>query len=1048
MNRGMTRIVSLLLAVLLLAGCFGVQVSAASSKNNSIYADILASLTADSYSEYLAGCAKDNAQKGSIEIPLDALTAVDENGNALSSYTVPGTNVTGVYLPDTGSVTWKFNISPEQAGMYGIRFTYYPVAGTTSTIERKLYIDGTVPFDEARALSFSKVWSYEYAKDENGNFILDENGNFTMREDASGNDIRADISETPIQRTYECTDVDGFYNEPFQFYFKTGERSISLVSSKEKLVITSITLFPVEQQKTLADRLAEWTAAGYTMAPADAPITYIRAETPGQVSDTAVYPSNDRTSAINSPLDPFAQKINTIGSTSYNTTGQWASYQFTVSKSGIYNIVARFNQSALQGMFASRVVKLASSDGYYGYADGTPSVPYEECYYARFDYNNNWQTEVLNNGQDDLLFYFKEGVTYTLCMEVGLGDMASVLSAIENSLTSINNCYLEILKLTGPEPDEYRDYGFSRLMPATIRELNKQAEILATQKANMEKLCGGTGANLATLETISRLLARMGGSEDEIAPNLSNLKSYIGTLGTWINSAKAQSITVDYYQIQPAESKMPRANANFFQSAWYEIRSFVASFIVDYNAMGITEDAVDKDIPTIEVWIAYGRDQAQIWRNLANNDFTPNHDVAVNMKLVTAGTLLPSVLAQQGPDAYIGLGATDVINYSIRNAIRPIQDKDGYDDVMGYHSYKTDVPVYDTEGELTGYTTLYYDKEGNEVDPSTISFNAATMIPISLFGKTYGLPETASVSMMFYRLDVLAQLEIDVPKTWDDVLAAIPTLNANNMQVGLGYESAINMFLYQFGGSLWKYEDDPEYCGAAIGLDTDIALNAFQYCCRLYTDYSFPVSFDGPNRLRTGEIPLLIADYVSTYNTLTVFATEIRGLWSFANVPGVKRADGSINNDSIVTVTATVMLHGCENEEATWEYMKWQARGDIQAQYGNEMVALVGPAAKYAVANLQGMRSISWSAAELTALLEQFDNLAAIPNYPGSYIIARYTKFAFLAAENDDEDPVDAMQGYINIINQEITRKREEFKLKTLASGQTPEDARQEEHGR
>lgn len=1047
MKKGMTRIVALLLAALLLAGCFGIQASAASGSSGSSYAEILASLTADSYSEYLAECRKDNAKKGTAEISVDVFTAVDEKGNVLPEYDVPGTESSGVYLPDTGSVTWKFNISEEQAGLYGIRFTYYPVAGTTSTIERKIYIDGSVPFDEARALSFSKVWAYSYAKDENGNLILDENGNPTMRADASGNDIRADISESPVMRTYECRDTDGFYNEPFEFYFKAGERALTLVSSKEKLIVTSITLFPLAEEKTLEDYMAEWKNAGYTDAPADATITYIRAETPDYVSDTAVYPSNDRSSALNSPIDPFGQKINTIGSTSYNTNGQWASYQFTVSQSGIYNIVARFKQSALQGMFASRIVKLASSDGYYGFADGTPSAPYKECYYSRFNYSNNWQVLPLNDGNQNLSFYFKEGVTYTLCMEVGLGDMASILNIIENSLSSINSCYLEILKLTGPEPDEYRDYGFSRLMPATVRELSVQSELLAAQKANLERICGGSGANLATLETISRLLARMGSDEDEIAPNLANLKSYIGTLGTWINTAKQQSITVDYYQIQPPQSRLPRSNANFFQSAWYEIRSFVASFFVDYNAMGVTEEAVNKDIPTIEVWIAYGRDQSQIWRNLINNDFTPNHDIAVNLKLVTAGTLLPSVLAQQGPDSYIGLAAADVINYSIRSAINPINEKEGFDQTLGYHSYKTDVPVYDEEGMLTGYTTLYYDKEGNEVDPSTISFNAATMIPISLFGKTYGLPETASVPMMFYRLDVLAELEIDVPRTWDDVLAAIPTLNANNMQVGLGYEGAINMFLYQFGGSLWKYEDDPDYCGAAIGLDTDIALNAFQYCCRLYTDYSFPVTFDGPNRLRTGEIPLLIADYVTTYNTLTVFATEVRGLWSFTNVPGIVQADGTLDNNSIVTVTATIMLHGCENEDATWDYMKWQARGDIQAQYGNEMVALVGPAAKYAAANLQGLRSISWSSAELAALLEQFDNLAAIPNYPGSYIIARYTKFAFLAAKNDGEDPVDAIQGYINIINQEISRKREEFNLKTLSSGQTPEEARLAEAG-
>ena len=352
------------------------------------------------------------------------------------------------------------------------------------------------------------------------------------------------------------------------------------------------------------------------------------------------------------------------------------------------------------------------------------------------------------------------------------------------------------------------------------------------------------------------------------------------------------------------------------------------------------------------------------------------------------------------------------------------------------------------------------DADGNKVlvPTSEINFNDATMVPITLYNKTYGLPEQANFPMMFYRRDILAELEIDVPRTWDDVLAAIPTLQANNMQIGLTYGFASNMFLYQYGGNLWKYTETPEgmseemaaaygeYAGAAIGLDTNIALDSFQFCCRLYTDYSFPTAFDGPNRFRTGEIPLLVADYCATYNQLVVFATEIRGLWLFTTIPGVKDPNtGILNNDTIVTVTATVMLNGCKDVASTWKYMQWQAGGGVQADYGNEMVALVGPAAKYATANLQGISMISWSAAEQESLIEQFNHQAAIPNYPGSYIIARYTSFAFLAAYNDGEDPVSAIQDYINIINQELSRKREEFEQKTLKAGQTPEEAILEE---
>ncbi len=1047
-----TRFVALCLALVMLVGGFCVSIPAASaaSKGDSSYAEILASLTADSYLEYLAGVKQDGAtQKEGVEISVDIFDFTSSDmleGDAAKKETgvadASGNAVDLLVLPSSGTVTWTLDISAEQAGLYGIRIEYYPISGNTSSIERKLYIDGSIPFDEARALSFSKVWKYNYL-DKDGKPIVDEKGNNSFRVDLAENDIRAAIEQAPTYLTYECTDTDGFYNEAFQFYFEEGLRTVSLACGKESFAIKSMTLFCVEEAKTLADYQKEWAEKGYTSAPAGSEI-YLRAEAPDFVSDSAVYPSTDRSSSSNEPIDAFSQKLNVIGASGYNTTGQWAEYVFTVDSDGIYNIASRFKQNALQGMFASRVIKLASSDGMYGYEDGTPSVPYEECYYTRFNYSDDWQYDTIQvAGEKSLEFYFKKGVTYKLRVEVGLGDMAEVINNLENSLSTINNCYLEILKLTGADPDEYRDYRFRSVMPQTIEQLGVQSDLLYAQADALERICGTTGSNIATLRTIADLLERME-DEDEIAGNLTNLKSYIGTLGTWINTAKSQSITVDFYKVVAPGTELGKASSGFFSSLWFELKSFVASFFVDYDAMGVTEESTAGATETISVWLAYGRDQSQIWKNLITNDFTVESSIAVDLKLVAGGTLLPSVLAKQGPDAYIGLGAADVINYAIRNAIISIENMTGYSDVLGYESYKTDYPVKDEEGKVIGYKTVYMDKEGNIItDPTKINFNAATMIPISLNGKVYGLPEQANVAMMFYRKDILAELEIDIPETWDDVLASIPVLQANNMSVGLSPNTSL--FLYQFGGNQWKYLDDEEYAGAAIGLDTDIALDSFQYCTRLYTDYSFPYSFDGANRFRTGEIPILIADYVTMYNQLTVFATEIRGLWEFTNVPGTVRADGTVNRDSIVTVTATVMLHGCKNEAATWKYMQWQAQGDVQASYGNEMVALVGPAAKYATANLQGLRELSWSATELSGLLTQFDNLAAIPNYPGSYIIARYTNFAFLAAYNNGEDAVQAMLDYISVINQELSRKRKEFGMKTLKDGQTPEEARLEE---
>jgi ABC-type glycerol-3-phosphate transport system substrate-binding protein len=239
---------------------------------------------------------------------------------------------------------------------------------------------------------------------------------------------------------------------------------------------------------------------------------------------------------------------------------------------------------------------------------------------------------------------------------------------------------------------------------------------------------------------------------------------------------------------------------------------------------------------------------------------------------------------------------------------------------------------------------------------------------------------------------------------------------------------------------MWKYTDDPDWAGAQIGLDSNIAIESFQYVTRLYSDYSFPVAYDAANRFRTGEMPILVGDYVGLYNQLIVYATEIDGLWEFCPLPGCEREDGTVNYDSLATITATVMLHGCEGEEqfAAWEYMQWQTSADVQAEYGNKMVALIGPSAKYATANINAIKNLSWTADEREAILDQIEHMSSIVNYPGSYYIARYVQFAFLDVVNDGVDASDALTSYISAINTEITRKRQEFGLNTWEGDELP----------
>ncbi len=1051
------RITAFVLAlVFVLCGSFSIAAADEGSVTDKTTSDIKELLNAISYAKYSEDAV--DVPKGKTEVVIDATaeytfvtkggevytqsSAIDEANKANLPYVDTFDGQKGLYLPGAGTVTWTTDKITEKA-KYAIVINYYPIANKSAAIERVFMINGEVPFSEARYLTMSKIWKNAYPdgaflvpkgesastyiskaaevgitareeKRDDGTYIIytvpehwtadnsaivDEQILRFFTTDIDDNEIRSTLVQSPAWSEYELKDSNGFIFTPFEFVVepevdKEGNKtvSLSLEAVNEPVVISSINLVPAEELLTYSEYRKQFESD-----PVGKGKVKIESEYFYSTSSQTVYPLEDRTNAANSPSATDRTLLNTIGGEKWQTAGQWVDYKFTVDESGLYQIASKFRQNVLDGMYTSRALYIYSDDtvaeGEKGYYNG---IPFAEASGLQFSYADQWQSNLFNNGETEFEFYFKEGVVYTIKLEVSLGTMGQVVDTVQNSLDSINNDYLNILKLTGASPDEYRDYGFNRIMPDTMVDFIIQSRTLTAVSEQIKEISGEKSSMTATLERVSWLLEKMGTNpEDEVAKNLDQLKSYIGTLGTWLSDAKTQPLQLDYLVVQPKGEELPKATPGFWKAMVHEIESFFQSFFRNYDRMGAIEEVSEDD--SVEVWLAYGRDQSQVIRGLINNDFTPHTEIPVDLKLVAGGTLLPSILSGRGPDVYIGLGQGDVINYAIRGALLPIEHYDDFEEVASY-------------------------------------FNEAAMIVMGIEDAegsyhTYGLPETQSFQMMFIREDILADLDLEIPRTWDDVLEAVPVLQANNMQIGMHTDYKIH--LYQTGGEL--YADD----GMRVNLDSNVGLEAFDTMCSFFTMYSFPYQYNFANRFRTGEMPIGFADYTATYNQLKVFATEIEGLWGFYPVPGYEDETGKINNVAVSTASAIVMITEAKNEDRAWEFMKWHVGEQCQTDYSNEMVAIIGPSAKHATANTNALASLPWTSAEYEQLALQFNNLASIPNYPGSYILDRYTNFAFLAAYNDGADPVEELQSYIPTINKEITRKREEFGLETLELGHT-----------
>src|SRR5690606_27052819 len=178
-------------------------------------------------------------------------------------------------------------------------------------------------------------------------------------------------------------------------------------------------------------------------------------------------------------------------------------------------------------------------------------------------------------------------------------------------------------------------------------------------------------------------------------------------------------------------------------------------------------------------------------------------------------------------------------------------------------------------------------------------FRPGMLTPYTFRDGVFALPETQSFNMMFYRIDIIEQqMGLKPPETWQDVLEMLPELQQMGMNFyypspAQGPAAALSLapFLYQYGSDF--YTDD----GLRSRLDTPESLQAFRFWTDLWAQYKIPLEANFYNRMRTGEMPIGIADYF-TYVLLSTAAPELTGWWKMVPIPGTRTATGEIDRSA------------------------------------------------------------------------------------------------------------------------------------------------------
>lgn len=861
---------------------------------------------------------------------------------------------------EEGYIEWEVEV-PE-TGWYHLGIRYYPVEGKSSSIEREIRLDGELPFAGAAAIVLPRVWTNE--KDR-------------IERDNRGNDLRPRQVEAPAWQETVLKDMEGYYVEPYSFYFGQGRHTIRLVSVREPMVIDWIKLYQEPESPAYDEIKQDYTARGYREAKDF--LTKVQGEAAVWKSSPTLYPISDRASPATEPYHLSKIRMNTIGGYNWRMPGQTIAWDVEVPEDGLYRIAFKYRQNQLRGIFSTRKV----------WIDG--KIPFRELEKVPFAYSGNFKMKVLGEGEEPYLFHLTKG-RHEIKMEVTLGDVAPLLRGVEASVLELNRIYRKILMVTGATPDLFRDYRLEDQIPELLEVFNRQSESLYAIAGALEQAAGGKSDRAAVLNTMAYQLKDLAAKPESLPRRLDNFKINIGALGTWILQVREQPLEIDYLIVSSPDSELPKADSAFLRKAGHELGAFYSSFFEDYNSIG----NVSGDGDAVTVWIGTGRDQAQVLKAMIDDTFTPKTGIDVNLKLVQMDILLPATLAGQGPDVAMQIGNDIPVNYAMRNAV---QDLTGFPDF----------------GDVAK------------------RFRESAMVPYRYSDGVYALPEQQVFNMLFYRKDILEELNLETPRTWEDVKAMIPVLQKHHMEfglplvqnttgVGLVPNSTFAMLLYQNGGSFYKDG------GKTSDLDSPVAMDTFKRWTEFYTHYKFPQFFDFASRFRTGEMPVGIAEY-TFYNYLTVSAPEIRGLWAFVPVPATVAQDGSVRRDVGSSGSAAVIMKQTKNKDDAWQFLKWWTDKDTQVRFGREMEGLMGAAARYPTANVEALEELPWPIADYRNLQDQWQWVRGIPEVPGGYFTGRHLDNAFREVVNNGTNTREALLDYVRYINDEIAVKRREFNL-------------------
>lgn len=779
----------------------------------------------------------------------------------------------------------------------------------------------------------------------------------------------------PRQKRYEVWDYTLLRNhlrhhyEPVRFYFNQGFNQITISKLAGKFYLDKLYLVtptPIPSYKDYRTQVNDGMTKGELIA--------LEAENSLYKNDISVSYEIAKTPSV-TPYHSNYNYINVVGKY-FNDPGQKITYTFEVKNPGYYHLTLKYKNDNRENINIYRNI----------YIDG--KILFQELLSYPFPYTTSWTNLTLGD-KEPFEFYFTEGI-HTLTIEVDASHVSNAYLTINEIINEINRLHLQLNKITGGVDDTRREWNLDEYLPEAKEYLDEWIQELSSILKELEVINTKSKKSNEITKKIDNALSKL----IDLRADYNKLPNRIKSLSTGSNSvaltlAKANNELIDLPMMFDAifihsnDVKLPKANANF-----------MVRLIAGMERLRIVAKPQEVEEDVLEVWMNRSRFYVDLLQKMADREFTAKTGIKVRISLMpNEQKLIMANAANTQPDIALSVSGWLPYDLGIRGAAADLRQFADFNEVIN-------------------------------------NFQPGSLLHMIESGKVYGLPETQDFYVTFYRKDIMEELKLPIPESYEEIINILPTLQrfGMNYYLPLSANSALKAysatapFIFQYGGDLYK-EDDSFH----TGIDSEQAVQAITMMTDFYTLYSLPLQVSNfYDSFRNGTIPIGVANF-GTYVQLLFAAPELKGKWGIALAPGVRQEDGSINREYTGTAQSALIFEKSKKKQEAWEFLKWWLSYDVQAQFTYDLQLIYGKEYLWNSANTEAFKTLPIDPEDIQVILKQWESLREVPKTPGSYIIERELSNIWNRVVFDQVNVRTAIDDSVIKINRELARKYHEF---------------------